>query len=371
MSGLAPGTARFIGALVAARRRAWGAFYQQRHWWRRRQRLERRARRRAQRRSRQCSLWAWQERLCAPLAWHARDRLLTAQRPAGAPLREALTTPDFSAQVVADLAAIELELELNGLPPLTLQDESLAWQLELDDYDGSGYDLGRFSVELRFDGAVSVTGGDCNYQGHVHPHVASNGQLCVGRFDNLPALLWRDGALELVWSTINQILRTYNPQSPYCHLNELVQGSVREECPACGELFEADEGSWIDDTLYCPDCVRSCDICDRVVRADDVGEYFQAEYYCQDCAGEQLSCCEHCDQVFRFEDGYRTAAGEDYCAACAAPCAECGEACLKTELHVAADGPICPECLARQATDLMNDDAAGHHDAPATAHYAS
>lgn len=325
-------------------------YYLDQHYYKIRQRLLRAARRRAKRRGRPAAPLDQRPGFEAWFGREAADLLRAASRPEAVWRRIPPLSGEQARRLEADLEAINQELESRGMEPARVTGQgSLAWRIHLADYAGR-CDLGLFEVSLSADASIHVTGGDYNYGGHIHPHVARDGRLCTGRFEALGDWLHRDGALELVFTTINQILRTYNPASPYVSLEDLLREETRVECYRCGAWVHEDEGATISGEVHCPDCIVWCDGCETYVSIDSEGESFHDRWYCQDCSAERLAHCDHCDRTLLAEDVLESPDGVTWCPQCAAYCAECDEAYLRDDLTSAPDQTgdtrqLCPDCL--------------------------
>lgn len=185
----------------------------------------------------------------------------------------------------------------------------------LEDEDNEDeFDFGKFEIRLdlravttgRSDQPYEIHSIDrrANYSGgYYHPHVTGHG-LCVG--DGGPAILTalRQGRFLDFFTIVNQILATYNPDSPYAELSSWLRSEPEYSCASC------------EDDIHDPDDVHRCDVCD--------------ETYCGECASYcdavGVSICTNC-----MDEG-SCASGCDYagtirCATHTNPqCAECGTA---------------------------------------------
>lgn len=217
-------------------------YFLNQHYYKRRMRMCNAHRRRSLRRRGSQPLYLT-ARYAAWHGWPEAELIQGAAKPERSWLRIPPVEGERLAQLLADLTSITHQLEGQALdPPQVDSSGRFTWQIHLLDYGEDGEDLGLFEVGLEPDGRVFVRGGDYLTDGYSHPHVARDGRLCTGRFGAIGEWLHRDGALELVFLTVSQILRTYNPESPYLKLEELVRRDAAAECRGCGASLPADEG---------------------------------------------------------------------------------------------------------------------------------
>ena len=132
--------------------------------------------------------------------------------------------------------------------------------------------------------------------GYTHPHVLSE-RMCEGdgRLSIQQALA--DGRLSDFFQIVERVLKTYNPESAYCSLEDW-EG---RECRGCGDSISPDE-SYL------------CSRCDAVL--------------CGDC----YERCHRCD--------------ESFCSQCVTPCASCEDVCCRGCLNTCpeCEGEICAKC---------------------------
>lgn len=192
-------------------------------------------------------------------------------------------------------------------------------------------DLGPFEVGLRFDRLSRLDGTcfDCvalepNPAGSdasvTHPHVKDHA-LCTGEATAPIAAALRAGRLVDAFLLVRSVLQTYNPHSPYVHLNEW-DGEGRS-CPDCGDPADAEH------LYYCEDCDR--DVCDECTGS------------CEVCDG---SCCRSCLERDRVAD-------VDCCTACRHACGDCGRTVAAG--HFDEGSQRCPQCLEKQRQDPLPD----------------
>jgi hypothetical protein len=323
-------------------------YYQNRHYLRQRLRMQRASRRRSMRRGRSAAPLYQTERYAA---WRGTGEawiLTNAGKPDPAWRKTPPIAGEMARRLLADLAAIDRELDEQGLEPAQVSEEGrLTWTIHLMEYEG--YDLGLFEVRLSPEAGIVAKGGDYRYDGYSHPHLSRDGHLCTGRFGALRQWLYQDGALELVYTTASRILRTYNPESPYVKLEELVGGEELDECTRCGARLHEDESTVIGCEYYCSECIRWCDGCEEYVPLDCEGEYFRDQWYCASCAEEILDDCERCGARILKREAVAGGDGFTYCQNCVDTCEECQRAWPKAELVMItpAGGPerrVCLDC---------------------------
>ncbi len=125
-----------------------------------------------------------------------------------------------------------------------------------------------------------------------HPHVQS-GRLCEGDATAAIAAALRDGRLCEFFLIVGQVLRTYNPSSPYVPLSEWDSAGCYEcgrrgdlsSCDECGHDFCDECCVWDDhvEKTACVNCSRTCHHDhllhhpDSIETCDDCGETFCAE----------------------------------------------------------------------------------------------
>jgi hypothetical protein len=146
----------------------------------------------------------------------------------------------------------------------------------------------------------------------THPHV-SDGTLCEGTGHRALARALAELRLSDFFRIVAQILRTYNPVSPYVALE---QWSGRS-CDKCGDTVHPDDCSRCEncESELCSDCASSCEVCGQT--------------HCSSC----LDACPEC--------------ARSACADCWSPCVKCrteycshcleGENCAQCQEHTTED----------------------------------
>ena len=95
------------------------------------------------------------------------------------------------------------------------------------------------------------------------------------------------------------------------------------QCDVCGcditvENINDDEYAYIDDDMFCMECVASCESCGTTCRHDDVrsvrNRYGFYLNWCENCAGDGASYCEDCTDM--CEDSVMTTSDVDDVARC-------------------------------------------------------
>jgi hypothetical protein len=131
----------------------------------------------------------------------------------------------------------------------------------------------------------------------THPHVQHE-ILCEGEGRNPLRQAWEQGRLYDFFLIVANLLRTYNPASPYVTLEDW----FGVECSDCRGNVPYDDQRSCDhcESLVCEECFDRCLEC--------------SDGLCSECA----TCCPACN--------------EKYCEACMSSCDSC---------HT----PLCPECL--------------------------
>lgn len=105
--------------------------------------------------------------------------------------------------------------------------------------------------------------------GYQHPHVSSDGHICWNGYDSDAQSYHMAGDFLAVKDTIDNLLRTYNPRSPYISLEDWENGSSTS-CNECGERYSDDDLAYSERyrEYLCPNCRCYCEQCE-----DYVSEY--------------------------------------------------------------------------------------------------
>lgn len=206
---------------------------------------------------------------------------------------------------------------------VSLENKSIVFNLSVPDMEGT--DLGTFVVTYfpvnRFGKTLTnITGGNFNTNAYIHPHADGDGDVCLGNRTNAVSSVYTEGSLLFSLSTICAVLQTYNENSPYIELDDLVNGESYY-CYTCGDHIDVGETYYTEGNDYCQECVGACDRCMDIKPADCLYSVNDGE----------ITLCDPC--ITRFAD----------------TCISCGEYWITKELlervgsskHVL----ICPECI--------------------------
>lgn len=201
-------------------------------------------------------------------------------------------------------------------------------------------DLGPFELSLRLDrlsrrdatcfACVALDPHPAGRDAAVtHPHV-KDACLCTGEATGPIAAALHEGRITDAFLLVRSVLRTYNPQSPYVHLDEW-DGEGRT-CPDCGDAVASDH------LYYCDDCGR--EVCDDCMSS------------CTACEG---SCCRACLERDRVAD-------VDCCPACRGTCEDCGRTVASGSMDEGS--ALCPQCLERTSQTPLPEEDPDHGEGP-------
>jgi|GEM_PF-3233347 len=84
-----------------------------------------------------------------------------------------------------------------------------------------------------------------------------------------------------------------------------------QTCSHCGEEFPEDSGHWIDDELYCSNCVTYCPECNSYHLTDNMTNTYNG-FVCQDCLDSYYRYSEHNNEYYRDCDVMWIEDEEDY-----------------------------------------------------------
>jgi hypothetical protein len=184
------------------------------------------------------------------------------------------------AEIYAELVALASEFEDFHVDLRKSKLSVITEDIVLDDLD-----LGRFRIILDLnEGLTNATSqpytvealSPCCPESRsdiTHPHVLRN-RLCEGDATAPLRQALRDGRLTDFFQIINQVLNTYNSDSPYASLKDW-EGT---ECHACGN--------------HISNVSSYCNLCNNQV-CDDCGTYCQfCEASACDCCMDTCQCCE-------------------------------------------------------------------------------
>lgn len=77
-------------------------------------------------------------------------------------------------------------------------------------------------------------------------------------------------------------------------------------CAHCGEELDINEGFFVDDELYCEDCLDElfveCDDCGEYIRRDEVIETGNGRIVCEDCLDRYYTRCEDCGEYYPADE---------------------------------------------------------------------
>lgn len=153
------------------------------------------------------------------------------------------------------------------------------------------------------------------YRSHItHPHVSSE-QLCEGEAKFALRQALQDGRLTDYFQIINQVLHTYNSQSPYASLDEW--GGTT--CQDCGSNIPSDcshcvgcGGAMCDDcstccsiceTSGCVACLSVCPGCESQICSDCSNACREChKEICSECFNHTNGLCKDCDHVVESEE---------------------------------------------------------------------
>ncbi len=227
-------------------------------------------------------------------------------------------------ELMGELAAIEAEfgkLEVDPVQP--------AIRVRTEPIELQGLHLGPFEIQLDLEhlaepggrGAYAVVALEPNPavgdDRIVHPHV-SDERLCAGEATTPIQRALESGRLCDFFLLIANVLRTYNPDSPYVPIDQW----HGEPCADCGYRVHDDN------RYFCERCERDhCDECMGFCQQCETG-------ICQGCLGT----CQGCE--------------ENVCNECVCRCAQCGEQFCPRCM----DGALCAACTEDLEQEEIDDD---------------
>ena len=135
--------------------------------------------------------------------------------------------------------------------------------------------------------------------GYPHPHVARDGRVCWNGYDDEARLWHQSGQFVALRDLIENLLHTYNPNSPYITLEDWeYDGST---CASCGEHCHEDDLSWSEsyEGDLCNTCGAWCSHCDCFVHVNGYDSQMEA---CLNCVSDETSPCEGCGEMFWNDD---------------------------------------------------------------------
>jgi hypothetical protein len=189
--------------------------------------------------------------------------------------------------------------------------------------------------------------------GGYHPHV-KNERLCCGDGGDIMNAALCEGRLEDYLTIVESILRTYNGDSPYYHLNEWYDPDSEHACIVCSDSLDDSliytcnncrdvfcescfngAGCVGCNEMFCGDCSKTCEECDST--------------YCEGC----LTTCPECkNTVCSSCTSLCLTCQTDHCESCSTPCTNCGDYICdgcKTECGGCMD-VFCEDCITEKCT---------------------
>ena len=183
-----------------------------------------------------------------------------------------------------------------------------------DHIELEGMDFGTFNIELNLremvnlnkESSYRVVAQEPNRAGTeyevTHPHVSHN-RLCEGDGYNTIRKALTQGRLTDFFMIVENILKTYNPESPYVSLEDW-DGTP---CYSCGYNVSGDDSYYCEccDRDFCSECSTYCQKCDTTI-------CLGCSYECPEC-NEPIcdgckATCKDCEEEFCSdcvnEDGY-------------------------------------------------------------------
>ena len=218
---------------------------------------------------------------------HCRDVRTTWRR-----LKEESVEP-----IVANLKTLFQETELVQEKPLEVRwivDNVTLNDVWIGDMDVT-MNLDQFKVRVWNISVDTEEKGGCQ-----HPHVASDGHICWNSHDEEAQEYHASGDFLALKDMIENLLRTYNPQSPYINLEDWENG-FGESCGDCGERWPSDELSYSEryGELLCPNCRYWCDRCEECVPDHHYNAAMEA---CDRCVEQDSDVCTLCLERFWRDD---------------------------------------------------------------------
>ena len=131
--------------------------------------------------------------------------------------------------------------------------------------------------------------------GYQHPHVASDGHICWNGYDEDAHAYHASGDFLALKDMIENMLRTYNSQSPYISLEDWQEDG--ETCGECGDRWPADDMAYSESfgESLCPNCRSWCERCDDCVPYQHYSTEMEA---CKRCVEQDSEVCALCLGLF-------------------------------------------------------------------------
>lgn len=158
--------------------------------------------------------------------------------------------------------------------------------------------LDKFSVH-----AWNISVDTASKRGNQHPHVSSDGQICWNGNDEDARKYHASGDFLALKDTIENLLRTYNPRSPYISLNDWEYGE-EGSCDECGDHYPDDDLSYSEhyEVSLCPNCRTWCEQCEDCVPEYHYNSSLDA---CDRCVENGSDICALCLERF-WKDNIKT-----------------------------------------------------------------
>ncbi|MCA9443860.1 MAG: hypothetical protein KC964_23905, partial [Candidatus Omnitrophica bacterium] len=176
---------------------------------------------------------------------------------------------------------LQVRWHLRGLEIEDVYIGDLEIHLNLDSFDVRVYNL---TADLDIRG------------GYHHPHVDSSGDICWNGHDWEAETYHLAGDFLALRDLIDNLLSTYNPNSPFISLERWEEG-LGECCVSCGDFYPDDELVYVEymDGCLCPNCRAFCNECNSYVPDNDYDLDWEL---CITCLGENTSLCGRCEGRF-------------------------------------------------------------------------
>lgn len=269
---------------------------------------------------------------------------------------EGVHTQELTERLLSDLEAIQETLAEQGRTAEEVMHRGMAclkWEWdaeEVEDQNGYKHDLGTYTLYLGSEGCVWGMGGDYKSNGYCHPHLSTDGAMCLGDFQNFKTQLSLNGALMMVFDNVCRLICSYNHSSPYIEMGRLMgEDDECSTCAHCGEEINPEESYYVDDDHYCEDCAWRCDICEEYFTIDTESIECRNRYHCPNCASDHLHQCVDCDEwvdeakvIFICDEHGDSQA---YCKDCVVECSDCGDDTPKDTVTERNNKYYCPDCM--------------------------
>ena len=140
-------------------------------------------------------------------------------------------------------------------------------------------------------------------------------------------------------------------------------GTDVEYCESCGCRIDSEGAYWIEGYAYCGDCVSYCEHCDEHYPNRNVHE-IDGRYVCDDCIkySGDYTFCSSCGEIHHFDYMQVTEDGEWFCEDCAEDelytCEECGKVYMKEDIFYddITDEYYCEDCYDNLVEERENED---------------